>query len=788
MWYCELCKKNININTKSSHIKSALHIENEITSRINNNLTDRTYTYNNPDFEKVDNLVQRAINDCTKYFHRFKYKCVFVVKFNRASHGNTNYFTITNNFKNQYEELNEANELSHKIDEFEEGESGYIFDSIKKLTVKMFKYHDIRASSYCKLPKPFCDSKSIVNIQNKDNYCFLWSTLAHKYNVDNHREKVSHYENHFHELNQGDIQFPMKIKDISTFERLNNLNINVFELSASDKLLSPKYINKNYYEEQIDLLLYENHYCLITNLHNFCRNNVNYTHLCRRCLNTYGDQSKLEEHMLRCIEQKVCNISYMQPNQKIKFNDWYMTIDPPMWIAADFECMNLPINNNNDNNNDDNVNVIDHDKLFINKPVAIGYNKVKNPDYNNLNLEKDGYIKYFGEDCVEWFIKEMLEIESYMKTYFKNELEINTNKIPENFDESICWLCEKKFQSKENSIVKHHCHLTGRFRGLAHNSCNLNTQKVHTSFVPILFHNFSGYDCHLIFEKLINMATEKNIKINENDIIAKSSENYISVKIGCLKFLDSYRFLDASLDKLSQTLSSFPFLDKNGMEDDLFKRKLAYPYEKGNNIESYYKPLKLCREDYFFTLKQSYPDFEEIIGTQAIIVKNKITNLKELTTLYLKNDVLLLTDIFQNYIDTCKKAYGINPLYSYSTPSFTWKAGLKMTGVKLDYITDDKLRLLLENNMRGGPSSCMGSRYVKRGETKIVYEDMTNLYGWSISQYLSTGDFREIKVLRSSLKTILRTPDNDEHGFLLECDLEYPNNIHEKNKIFSIFT
>ena len=73
------------------------------------------------------------------------------------------------------------------------------------------------------------------------------------------------------------------------------------------------------------------------------------------------------------------------------------------------------------------------------------------------------------------------------------------------------------------------------------------------------------------------MVTKKNIKINENDIIAKSSENYISVKIGCLKILDSYRFLDASLDKLSTTLKSFPSLDANGKEDDLFKRKLAYP-------------------------------------------------------------------------------------------------------------------------------------------------------------------------------------------------------------------
>ena len=139
------------------------------------------------------------------------------------------------------------------------------------------------------------------------------------------------------------------------------------------------------------------------------------------------------------------------------------------------------------------------------------------------------------------------------------------------------------------------------------------------------------------------------------------AENYKSVKIGCLKFLDSYRFLDASLDKLSTTLTFFPSLDSNGMEDDLFKRNLAYPYEKGNNIESFYKPLKLGREDFFSTLKQSYPGFEEIIRTPAIIVKNKITNIKELTMLYLKTDVLLLTDIFRNYIHTCKKAYGINP-------------------------------------------------------------------------------------------------------------------------------
>ena len=72
--------------------------------------------------------------------------------------------------------------------------------------------------------------------------------------------------------------------------------------------------------------------------------------------------------------------------------------------------------------------------------------------------------------------------------------------------------------------------------------------------------------------------------------------------------------------------------------------------------------------------------------------------------IYLNNDVLLLRNTFQIYIKTCNSAYGNIPLYSYSTTSFTWKAGLNRTGVEVDFKTDDKLRLLLENNMKAGPA------------------------------------------------------------------------------------
>ena len=67
--------------------------------------------------------------------------------------------------------------------------------------------------------------------------------------------------------------------------------MNVFELSVNDKTLSHKYVNRNYYYEQVDLVLYENHYCLLTILLNFCRKNEHYKHLCRRCLKTYRNQT-----------------------------------------------------------------------------------------------------------------------------------------------------------------------------------------------------------------------------------------------------------------------------------------------------------------------------------------------------------------------------------------------------------------------------------------------------------------------------------------------------------------
>ena len=160
--------------------------------------------------------------------------------------------------------------------------------------------------------------------------------------------------------------------------------------------------------------------------------------------------------------------------------------------------------------------------------------------------------------------------------------------------------------------------------------------------------------------------------------------------------------------------------------------------------------------------------------------------------LYLKMDVLQLTDIFENFVQTSTEEYGINPLYSFSAPGCTWKAGLKLTNIKLDFIKDKHLLLLLENNIRGGISSVMGDRFVESNENKqILYIDANNLYGRAMSQYVPTGTFEKLYFpeeyeLEQIVEVLRFIPDNNPYGVFIECDLEYPVEITEKNENFPL--
>ena len=106
--------------------------------------------------------------------------------------------------------------------------------------------------------------------------------------------------------------------------------------------------------------------------------------------------------------------------------------------------------------------------------------------------------------------------------------------------------CEKEIVSDKE--VRDNCHLTGKNRGPAHNVCNIKVKQKDSNFIPFAFHYFSNYDCHMFFKRLVDLKND-NVKFKN---IPKTNEEYVVVKYGCIRIVDSYRFLSSSLDKLVQ--------------------------------------------------------------------------------------------------------------------------------------------------------------------------------------------------------------------------------------------
>ena len=119
-----------------------------------------------------------------------------------------------------------------------------------------------------------------------------------------------------------------------------------------------------------------------------------------------------------------------------------------------------------------------------------------------------------------------------------------TEENEKDFDSTnICRFCEKDIISDK---VGDFCHLIGKYRGPAPNNCNINVKQKKSTFLPFAFDNFSNFDCHMFFEKLVDLKNEK-VKFK---IILETNEDYISVTYVCIRYFDGYTFLSESLDKL----------------------------------------------------------------------------------------------------------------------------------------------------------------------------------------------------------------------------------------------
>ena len=551
---------------------------------------------------------------------------------------------------------------------------------------------------------------------------FLWSILASLHPCEKtHPSRVNNYLQYFSELNFQSFDFTngFKCSDVHRYNELNNLSVNTYELNFyqdSDKWkhkLIPIEISKNESDNVIDLLIYKNHYALIKKLHVFLGDH-NKSFVCRRCLNCYTCENALKNHKIKCGDDNICTIR--TSNESHQYWKKHFHRNPLYFrIIADFEADN-EIENASVGNKTTNI--------YKQNPVLNGFYIIS--ELNDV-LESGYYESLLGYDSVDWFVKEVITLENKMVFDFKNTKKdiIMTQEGEEDYrNNNICRFCEKNIESDK---VRDHCHLTGKYRVPAHNTCNINVKQKDSNFIPFAFHNFSNYDCHMFFKRLVDL---KKVKVKFK-IIPKTNEEDIVVKYGCIRLIDSYRFLSESLDKLVKNLDEddFKILEKEFPDKwQYLNKKLAYPYQYFNSINDYQKPVdNLKKEDFFSKIKNDYPDDEEIERTREIIKLFNIKDGEELTRLYCKSDVILLSAVMEKFVKVSFEEYGINPLYCVSLPGYTYQCALKYTDIKLQTLQDKDLILLIENNIRGGVSAVMVDRYVKSDENKkILHMDATN--------------------------------------------------------------
>ena len=278
--------------------------------------------------------------------------------------------------------------------------------------------------------------------------------------------------------------------------------------------------------------------------------------------------------------------------------------------------------------------------------------------------------------------------------------------------------------------MRDHCHITVKYRGVAHWSCNINLKL--TKKIPVIFHNLRGYGSHLIIKEM----NKFDVKVN---VIPNGLEKYVAFTINeNLVFIDSIQFMNLSLDLLVKNLSDndFKYLSEEFSHEMLVKGKGVYPYEYMDSFKRF-SENKLPEKCKFFSyLKDECLREKDYLKAVDIWNMFKMNSMGDHHDLYLKTDVLLLADVFEKFINTGLDYYKLDPCHYFSSPGLSWDAMLKMTKIELDLIHDTDMHLFIEKGMRGSISyiAKRHSKYIKcydsSKESKyIVYLDANSLYG-----------------------------------------------------------
>ncbi|XP_075162781.1 uncharacterized protein LOC142235412 [Haematobia irritans] len=477
--------------------------------------------------------------------------------------------------------------------------------------------------------------------------------------------------------------------------------------------------------------------------------------------------------------------------QRLTFKNFKRQIKVSHTVYADFECV-LEDCSAQSGSTSKTTYLKEH------VPCAYGYKIICSYDSSQNILRT-----YTGADASKEFLKNLIAdcklIYKRLKV-IKPMDSLTPLETREFLKAKTCHICKGVINTRVEKKVRDHCHLTGKYRGAAHNSCNLQYQVA--NFIPIFFHNFSKYDCHLFIKDLAHFE-------GTTSVIAQNKETYISMshiipmgnkKILELRFLDSFKFMAASLDTLARNLTDDAL--HNVKEHfpanfDLMKRKGVFCYDYLSSHSKLSDDKLPPIEEFYNTLNDTPCTVEDYTHAQNVWRTMGCQTLKDYMELYLITDVLLLADIFEKFRTMCIDIHELDPCHYFTVPGLSWEAMLKLVTrtTELHLLLDKEMHNFCMRGIRGGIVQC-SKRYVRANNkymkdyiedlvlSILLYIDANNLYGLAMSQCLPQKDFEWVIgspefLLKFFFDNISKLPADATHGYFLEVDLSYPKEIHD---------
>ena len=514
-------------------------------------------------------------------------------------------------------------------------------------------------------------------------------------------------------------------------------------------------------------------------------------------------EETLAKHQRLCTREDFMSVVHVLPapdteQAHIKFRHFRNTFQAPFVIYADFESILEPMERRV-------KQTLFNQQHKISAACAMLVSHVR-------GITNQTWLGT-GENALSEFLNKIIDWERECIDHMKNHIpmkRLSRAKQEEYDNATVCHICRKPLlgdQDPKGITVRDHDHITGFFIGAAHQSCNLQRRVNYQ--IPVFFHNFRGYDSHLIVHEFPNIQNRK-LKV-----IGQNMEKYLQIQWGeHIVFRDSLQFLSASLDSLVKSLAKtnstlFNLLNKTiesfypNATDEMVKmvqQKGVFCYDYIDKFERLAERTLPPREQFYNRLAGEECSEENYARAQKVWRDFKCNDIEDYMKLYLLCDVALLADVFEVFRFTSLQEYQLDPAYYMSAPQLAWNALLKYIDRPIHLITDPEMYRMIQPNIRGG--ICHASVRYARANNKfmgplydptkpssyILYVDANNLYGWAMSQplpddeyeWVSSDDCQDAMAAFQDRASRDRWYDQEKH-YIFEVDMDYPSELHDRD-------